>query len=152
MADSRGGKGHSLFICRVSRKRGKKSRRGQAPGGYRLAASSAAGKGKFRLGHSFPVREGEGSWCVSPIPRDKGVFPRGPPAGRMHRTHPEKNAPQRFDPFICQEAFRCLYITFQGKIPLGPWVDSGQAVPSYLAVFTPHIFIWPSKWKRAFLQ
>lgn len=152
LAASRGGKGHSLFICRGSGKRGKKSRRGQAPGGCGLAASSAPGKGKFSLGHSFPVREGEGSWCVCPIPRDKGVFPRGPPAGRTRRTHPEKNAPQRFHPLICQEAFRCLYIKFQRKIPLGPWVDNVQAMPSYLAVFTPPIFIWPSKWKRAFLQ
>lgn len=89
-----------------------------------LAAASAPGKGKFSLRHSFPEREGEGSWCVSSVPRDKGVFPPGPLAGRMHRTHLEKIALQRFDPFICQEAFKCLSIKFQGKIPVGPWVDN----------------------------
>lgn len=51
-----------------------------------------------------------------------------------------------------KEAFRCLSIKFQGKTPLGPWMDNLQAMPSYLAVFTPHTFICPSKWKCAFLQ
>lgn len=67
---------------------------GQPPGGCGLAAASAAGKGKFNLRNSFPERDGEGSWCVSPIPRDKGVFSLGPLAGRMHWTHLEKIAPQ----------------------------------------------------------
>lgn len=89
---------------------GKKSRRGQAPEGCGLAP----GKGKFSLGHSFPEREGEGSWCVSPDRGDKGVFPRGPLAGRMRRTHLERIAPQRFYPFICREAFRRLS-NFRGK-------------------------------------
>lgn len=129
---------------------GKKSRRGQAPEECGLA--SAPGKGKFSLWHSFPEREGEGSWCVSPDRSDKGVFPRGPLAGRMHRTHLERTVPQRFYPFICHEAFRRFSVKFQGKIPLGTWVDNLQAVTSYLAAFTPHIFIWPPNWKCAVLQ
>lgn len=49
---------------------------------------------------------------VSPIPRDEPVFPRGPPARRVQGPRLEKVVPV---PFISQEAFGYLYISFRGR-------------------------------------